>query len=249
MELTEIFKHHILDHTYTAINIAGFTLPITKHLIMMWIAGLLLIFAIPILIKNSYFRSAIEAVVIFVRDEIVVSNMGEKHAKYTGYFCSLFFFILVCNLIGIVPFGATATGNISVTGALALSTFLFINFAGIKEHGLVGHVKSIAPQGIPWWLYPILFPIELLSYVTKTFALCIRLFANMIAGHFVLLSLIGMIFIFAKVSIVADLVVTVPFQIVMSVFIYLLEIFVAFLQAYIFTVLTAIFTGAVLNPH
>lgn len=249
MKLGEIFAHHILDNTYAAINIAGLSLPVTKHLVMMWLAGILLIFGIPLVRKTTLAGGAVEAVVIFIRDEIVIANMGRKHIKYTGYFCSLFFFILVCNLIGLVPYGATATGNISVTAALAVTTFMLINFAGIKEHGLFGHIKSIMPGGVPWWLYPVLFPIEILGYITKTFALCIRLFANMIAGHFVMLSLIGMIFIFADINLFADIFLAVPVQIVMSVFIYLLEIFVAFLQAYVFTVLTAIFTGAVLNPH
>lgn len=249
MGLGEIFAHHILDSGYTSIEIAGISLPVTKHLLMMWLAGFLLISGIAVARKSILAKNALEAIVIFIRDEIVVSNIGRKHIRYTPYFCSLFFFILACNLLGLVPYGSTATGNISVTAALALTTFVFINFAGIKEHGLLGHIKSITPSGVPWWLYPLLFPIEILGYVTKTFALCIRLFANMIAGHFVMLSLIGMIFIFAKISVAADVFLAVPLQIAMSVFIYLLEIFVAFLQAYIFTVLTAIFTGAVLNPH
>jgi F-type H+-transporting ATPase subunit a len=253
MGLKEILEHHILDHTYTFIKVGDFTLPITKHLLMMWIVGFILMFLVPFVYRSKIrafrlFRTAMEAVVVFIREEIVVANMGAEGKKYTSYFCTLFSFILLCNLMGLLPYGATATGNISVTAALAITTFLLINFAGIRQQGPLNYVKSFVPKGVPLWLYPILFPIEILGLVTKTFALCVRLFANMIGGHTVILCFFGLIFIFAKINVFAG-VMTIPMSVIMVLFVSLLEIFVAFLQAYIFTFLTAIFTGAALHPH
>ncbi|MEK7722496.1 MAG: F0F1 ATP synthase subunit A, partial [Elusimicrobiota bacterium] len=133
------------------------------------------------------FRSRIEMIVLFLRDEVVVPNLGHKGAAYMGYFSTLFFFILALNLLGLLPYGSTATGNLAVTAGLALTTFALINFAGIREQGIIGYFSHIVPRGVPLWLYPLLFPIELIGMLTKTFALSIRLFANMIAGHIVIL--------------------------------------------------------------
>jgi len=254
MSLAEIFSHHIIDHTYATINFFGLALPITRHLLMMWISALLLIVGIPLILRGKSHgmrlaQGALESVVGYIRDEIVVDNMGEDAAHFTPYFCTLFFFILVCNLMGLVPYGATATGNIAVTGGLALTTFALINFMGIRRLGLGHYISSFIPSGVPKWLYPMMFPIEVISLFSKTFALCIRLFANMIAGHFVILSLIGLIFIFGGINVYAAYFITIPADIPMLLFVSLLEVFTAFLQAYIFTFLTAIFTGAAMHPH
>jgi len=220
---------------------------------MMGIASFILLAVFPFLIRSrsavlAPFRALIEIVVLFLRDEVVVPSLGSKGAAYMGYFSTLFFFILLLNLIGLVPYGSTATGNLAVTGGLAITSFFLINFAGIKEQGLVGYFSHMVPKGVPFWLYPILFPIELLGLFTKAFALCVRLFANMIAGHMVILSFVSFIFIFGSFGLAVGLGVA-PVSVGLVLFMLLLEIFTAFLQAYIFVFLTAIFTGMAMHPH
>ena len=135
-----------------------------------------------------------------------------------------------------------------IAAALALTTFALVNFAGIREQGLFSYLAHIVPKGVPFWLYPLLFPIELIGLLTKTFALCIRLFANMIAGHIVILAFVSFIFIFGALNTALGLGVA-PVSVALVLFILLLELFVAFLQAYVFTFLTSIFTGAAMHPH
>ncbi len=254
MDLKTILEHHLLDHVWARFNLAGLDLPISKHLFMMWIAGGILLVILPLIMKSrgrilAPFRQAVEMLVVFLRDDIVIANLGKKGSRYTSYFCTLFFFILTCNLLGMVPFGSTATGNIAVTGGMALTTFAMVNFVGMREQGFAHYMKNIVPSGVPIWLFPLLFPIEIIGLLTKTFALCIRLFANMIAGHIVILSLIALIFIFGDINPFLGLAVTAPAAILLVLFVSALEIFVAALQAYIFTFLTAIFVGAAMNPH
>ncbi len=253
MGLKEILEHHIVDHVWAWAALGPLRLPFSKHLLMMGIAALILLVVFPFIIRSrsaalAPFRAMIEIVVLFLRDEVVVPNLGHKGAAYMGYFSTLFFFILLLNLIGLVPFGATATGNLAVTAGLALTTFALINFAGIKEQGPVKYFAHIVPKGVPGWLYPLLFPIEIIGLVTKAFALCIRLFANMIAGHIVILAFISFIFIFGSLNALVGFAVA-PVSVGLVLFTLLLELFVAFLQAYVFTFLTAIFTGAAMHPH
>ena len=134
----------------------------------MLIAAALLSVAFPLIIRSRVpvlapFRAMIEMIVLFLRDEVLAPNLGHKTAAYLPYFATLFFFILAMNLIGLVPYGSTATGNLAVTGGLALTTFVLINFAGIREQGLTGYLSHIVPKGVPLWLYPLLFPIELVG--------------------------------------------------------------------------------------
>jgi F-type H+-transporting ATPase subunit a len=253
MELKEILEHHIVDHVWSWAALGPVKFPVSKHLLMIAIAAFIMLAALPLLVRSrsralAPFRSMIEIIVLFLRDEVVVPNLGRKGSAYLGYFSTLFFFILIMNLLGMVPFGATATGNLAVTAGLALTTFALVNFAGIKEQGLVSYLSHIVPKGVPLWLYPLLFPIELVGLVTKTFALCIRLFANMIAGHIVILAFISFIFIFGSLNAAIGFGVA-PISVALVLFILLLELFVAFLQAYVFTFLTAIFTGAAMHPH
>lgn len=253
MELKEILEHHIVDHIWAWAALGPLKFPVSKHLLMLGLASLLLLAVFPVIIRSrshalAPFRSMIEITVLFLRDEVVVPNLGRKGAAYLGYFSTLFFFILTMNLLGMVPYGATATGNLAVTAGLALTTFVLVNFAGIKEQGLFSYLSHIVPKGVPRWLYPLLFPIELIGLVTKAFALCIRLFANMIAGHIVILAFISFIFIFGSLHPALGLGVA-PVSVALVLFISLLELFVAFLQAYVFTFLTAIFTGASMHPH
>ena len=253
MGLKEILEHHIVDHIWSWVNLGPLRLPISKHLLMMGIASFILLVFLPLLIRSrskalAPFRSIIEIIVLFLRDEVVHPNLGHKGDGYMGYFSTLFFFILTLHLIGLVPFGATATGNLAVTAGLALTTFALINFAGIREQGVIGYFSHIVPKGVPGWLYPLLFPIELIGMLTKAFALCIRLFANMIAGHIVILAFISFIFIFGSLSAIVGFGVA-PISVGLVLFTLLLELFVAFLQAYVFVFLTAIFTGAAMHPH
>jgi F-type H+-transporting ATPase subunit a len=181
-------------------------------------------------------QNVLEMLVVFVRNEIAIPNIGrEEGPRYTPYLLSAFFFILTLNLLGLVPWASTATGNLGVTAALALCTFILTQFASIKAAGIGGYLKHLT-GGAPWWIAWLMIPVEVLGLFTKPFALMIRLFANMLAGHIVLFSLLGLIFIIGHtvVSVVA-----VPF----AMFIYLLELFVAFLQAYIFVMLSALFIG------
>ncbi|HEY1909103.1 MAG TPA: F0F1 ATP synthase subunit A [Myxococcaceae bacterium] len=181
-------------------------------------------------------QNILEMLVLFVRNDIAIPNIGKKEGpRYTSYLLSVFFFILTLNLLGLVPWASTATGNLGVTLALALITFVLTQIASVRAAGPGGYVKHMT-GGAPWWIWPIMIPVEILGLFTKPFALMLRLFANMLAGHIVLFSLLGLIFIIGHVAVS---VVAVPF----AVFIYLLELFVAFLQAYIFTMLSALFIG------
>jgi len=163
--------------------------------------------------------------------------------RYVSYLMTTFFFILACNLFGLIPGMATATGNISVTAGLAIIAFVVIQASGIREFGLLQHMKNLVPPGLPLWLIPIMFALELLSMFIKPFALCIRLFANMMAGHVVILAFISLIFILNQVWFAVA-----PLSIAFALFVYVLEILVAFLQAYIFTMLTAQFIGMSVHP-
>ena len=214
---------------------------ITKHVVMMLLAAFLLIL-MAVLIRRKIalvprgFTSLVESFVLFIRDDIAKTTMGEEGARrYTPYLCTTFFFILTCNVLGLVPYGATATSNVSVTAALAIMSFLMIQGAGMRKLGVFGYFKHLIPPGVPLWLAPVMFVVELMGVLAKPFALCIRLFANMVAGHVVILSLIGLIFVMS--------VWVFPVTVGFGVFMYFLELFVALLQAYIFTILTSLFIG------
>jgi F-type H+-transporting ATPase subunit a len=158
----------------------------------------------------------------------------------TPLFCNFFFFILFLNLMGLVPLFATATSNINVTGALALVTFTFMVFGAIYKNGLMGFFKALVPSGVPAPILILLFPIELFGLLIKSFALMIRLFANMLAGHIVIISMMGIVILMGAKAL--------PI-IVLVCGIYALEVLVAFLQAYIFTLLSAMFVGSMYHPH
>ncbi len=248
MDFVEILEHHLLDHKIARLFTLGHTtVYLTTHNLMMTIAsaillGLLLVARRQTGAVNTGWANFFEVFIVYIRDEIVRPNLGEAGDKYLPYFLTLFFFILFCNLLGLVPFGATATGNIAVTAAMAMTTFLMINMAGIGELGFVRYVQTYIPHGLPFWLVPLMFVIEIFGLFTKSFALCIRLFANMIAGHIVILAFMGLIFIFHSIFIA-------PISIAAAVGLGLLELFVAFLQAYVFTLLTAVFVGGAVNPQ
>jgi F-type H+-transporting ATPase subunit a len=181
--------------------------------------------------------------VLFVRDEIAIANLGQKNGKkFAPLIVTFFFFILTCNLMGLIPLFSTPTGNINVTAALAILTLLTGQIFGIKYNGLFKHIKSLVPPGVPLFLLPLLFIIEIMGLLAKHFALIVRLFANMIAGHIVFFALLGLIFVFKSLLVA-------PVSVGFALFVDLLEILVAFIQAYIFTLLSAIFIGMSLHPE
>lgn len=190
-------------------------------------------------------QNMVETIVIYIRDEIAKPNLGAKTDRYLPYLLTVFFFILTCNLLGLLPFGATATANITSTTVLALFTFVITQFAGTKDYWR--HI--FWPPGIPWYVNLILVPIEILGLFTKPFALAVRLFANMTAGHLVLLNLVGLIFVIGGAfGPVAGYGTSVP-ALGLTLFIYALEILVAFIQAYVFTILSALFIGMATAEH
>jgi F-type H+-transporting ATPase subunit a len=229
------------------IHLFGIDFSITKHLVLMWVACLILVFVFRRVFRNpspvpSGVANAFEAIVVFLRNEVIVPAMGEDGKRYLPYLLTLFFFILTCNLLGLLPWSATATGNISVTAGLALISLFMVQLGGIREHGFMHHCANLIPPGIPFWLLPIMIPVEILGQFTKPFALCIRLFANMTAGHLVILSFLALIFVMKSFVIS-------PVAIGFALFINILEVFIAFLQAYIFTMLTSLFMGMSLHPE
>jgi F-type H+-transporting ATPase subunit a len=183
------------------------------------------------------FQNAVEPVIIFIRDEVGKPNLGDRYEKYMPFLLTIFFFILVNNLIGLIPGTANVTGNIAFTGMLGILAFIAIMFSTGRHYW--GHIVN---PPVPFAVKPIMVLVELMGIFTKPFALIIRLFANMISGHIIILSFIILIFIFGAMNTALGWG-TSPFFILLSVFIYLIEILVAFIQAYIFAMLTAVFIG------
>ena len=217
-------------------------LSVTKHVVFLVIAAVLLLVLGAAAARSAKkspvprgFGNLMEIIVVFVRDEIAVANMGPAGLRYLPYLLSTFFLILFMNLFGLFPYGATSTSNISVTAGLAVIAFIMIQLAAIRAQGL-GHYLAHLTGGTPLWLWPIMIPIEIIGLFTKPFALCMRLFANMTGGHIVILALLGFIFL-AKSFVIA------PVSVIFVVGIYFLELLVAFIQAYIFAMLTALFMG------
>lgn len=222
---------------------------ITKNLVALWVACILLL-VIFISIARAYkkrtnaapkgLQSFLEPVIIFVRDEIAKPNIGYKYQRYMPLLLTIFFFIWINNMLGLIPIfpgGANVTGNILFTFVLAFAVMLIVNFSANKYYW-----KHIFMPDVPWWLYPIMWPVELISVISRPFALMIRLYANISAGHIIVLSLISMIFIFKSLAFA-------PISIAFVIFMDLLELLVAFLQAFIFTILTALFIGTAIEEH
>jgi len=183
-------------------------------------------------------QSLLEPVIIFVRDEVAKPNLGHKSDKYLPYLLTVFFFILVNNIFGLIPGSANVTGNIAFTVVLGLISFVVILASSNKHYW--GHIFN--PPGVPFGVKLILVPVEFLSVFIKPFALIIRLFANMVAGHIIIICLISLIFIFGQLNQYAGWGST-PLAVGFTVFIYFIEVLVAFIQAFIFAMLTAVFIG------
>lgn len=226
-----------------------FDLSITRNVFSMWMSVILLIIIFGS-VAASYkkrvgkapkgLQSLLEPLILFVRDEVALPNIGYKYAKFMPLLLTIFFFILINNLIGMVPFfpgGSNLTGNIAFTLVLAVITLIVVNVNGNKYYW-----KHIFVPDVPFWLYPIMWVVEIVGIFSKPFALMVRLFANMMAGHVIVLALISLIFIFQTLWVS-------PVSIAFALFIDVLELLVAFLQAFIFTMLTALFIGSAVEEH
>jgi len=244
--LSSVLMHHITNQQYPGTQLEEWH--ISKAVVMMMIAAVGLIILLGFTMRG--FRSgetpkglgnAVEAVVLYIRDEIAYNAMGEKYGRmFTPFLCTLFFFILACNLLGMVPGSYTATSNLNVTGALSVMTLVLIVVSGIIVQGPIGYIKHMVPAGTPMALAPLLIVIETLSLFVKPIALMIRLGANMTAGHIVIIVMLGFIFVFKSLLVA-------PLAIPLAVAITILEIIVAFIQAYVFTLLSSLFIGMVIH--
>jgi F-type H+-transporting ATPase subunit a len=238
---------YTLQHNETPIRTADGNPPlvdlsITKHVVFLWLAAFVLcIVAISAARKNAKrivatgLGNLMETFVVFMRDEIVIPNMGPGGIRYLPYLLTTFFFILLMNIFGLIPYGASATANINVTGGLAIIAFFMIQVSAIRAQGLKHYLAHLT-GGVHWSLWWLMIPIEILGLFTKPFALCIRLFANMVGGHMVIVALLALIFVFGSYFVAVA-------PVAFAVAIMFLEIFVAFLQAYVFTMLTSLFMG------
>jgi F-type H+-transporting ATPase subunit a len=242
-DLKEVFGDSLMLHVgSTTIDLTP-----TKHLVMLWLASVVLVVLTLAAVRKRGLvprglYNFVEFLVQIVRDEIAKNNIGKHDGdRFVPYLVTAFFFILFVNLFGLVPWAATATGNIGVTAALATFTFLITQYAQIKAQGIGGYLKHLT-GGVAVWLWPIMIPVEILGLFTKPFALTIRLFANMVAGHIVILSLLGLIFALNSPFVALG---SVP----IALAIFCLELFVGFLQAYIFTMLSSLFIGQGLAHH
>ncbi|HET7462194.1 MAG TPA: F0F1 ATP synthase subunit A [Longimicrobium sp.] len=230
----------------------------TKHVMFMAIAGVLTILTLTmggvLATRAERGRTAgkrhnlIEALVLFIRGEVVMPNIGHGGEKYVPFIATLFFFILFCNLLGLIPYGSTATASVSVTAALAIITAIVVEIGGLIAVGPRQYLGTIffVPKGMnkvgATVMAIALSPIEMAGKIARPFALTIRLMANMTAGHIVLLAIISLIFVFKSWALVA-------FPVLMGVAISFLELFVAFLQAFIFAILASVFIGMVRHAH
>jgi F-type H+-transporting ATPase subunit a len=236
----------------------------TKHLVFMLLSATLVTLVFVLSARSiaraqaqgrpaKGFAGAMEATALYMRQEIVLPNVGHHGEHFAPYLLTLFFFILGMNLLGLLPGGATATGNISVTAALAVMAFIVIEVTGMRTLGPKGYAKTIfdLPEGLPGgpggaalkvFLLAVMTPIELIGKLAKPFALAVRLFANMTSGHVLVLALIGLTFLFKSytVGVAASLLAT---------GVMVLEVFVAFLQAFVFTLLTSVFIGLMRAEH
>ena len=278
LDIGEIVLHHAADaysigiepyfmlewHRMESLQFGPFNVTPTKHVVFLFIAAFLVFLTMKVAGRQLQaqranenapkgFANAIEAMVLFVRNDVAIANIGHDGAKFAPFVMTLFFFILYMNLLGLIPHGATPTGNVAVTAGLAVLAFLVIEISGFLKLGPVGYMKTIFPT-VPGLSGPgaiamsvFMAPIEILGKMVKPFALCVRLFGNMTAGHLVILSIMGIIFLFGNL----------PFwnwglgiaAAALLLGIMMLEIFVETLQAYVFALLTAVFIGLMQHEH
>lgn len=255
----KFYTYKMEDQKIRVVNAAGevdkeaskhiYDFSITKNVAAIWLAVILLILIFRF-VASAYkktegkaprgFQSLMEPIILFVRDDIARPNIGYKYKKFMPLLLTMFFFIWINNLLGLIPIfpgGANVTGNIFMTFVLAFVTMIATNINGNKYYW-----KHILLPDVPWWLYPIMIPVEIIGVISKPFALMIRLFANIQAGHIIVLSLISLIFIFKSLAVA-------PVSVAFVLFMDVLEMLVAYLQAFIFTMLTALFIGTAVEEH
>ncbi len=280
-DLGEMVLHHTADAwtvefypfgaihlpRWADIHVFGMTVNLspTKHVVYMLFTALLVFLTLKLAARGvaraqaegrapKGFANMMESLVLFVRDDIAIANIGkEMGPKYAPLILTFFFFILYANLLGLIPYGSSVTGNLAVTASLAIITFLAIEIGGMVKLGFKGYLGTIFMHvdGLPGWaaagLAVAMSPIEVLGKLVKPFALAVRLFGNMTAGHFVILSLFGIIFLFGNLAIwnwaIGGLTAVVVVGILM------LELIVALLQAYVFALLSAVFIGSMQVSH
>ena len=275
---------HPLIHLPT---IFGIDFSVTKHVFMLWLVAGVIFVAVMISVRRylkqdrlipSGFMNALEFFVEYVRDNIVLPNVGKKWVMvWTPLILTFFLFILTANAIGLIPLfeaiellnrsvlhygpdtfvgklihgGTTATGNFNVTAALATITFMAIIVAGTMAHGFVKHWMNLVPKGLNPVIYVILIPIEVLGMFVRPFALTMRLAANMTGGHIAILTILSFVFIFTQIfgKAIAGYGVGLAVSVPLAVGISLLEIIVVLVQAYVFTLLSAVFIGMAIHAH
>lgn len=228
---------------------------ISNHAIMVMTAAVLLLLVVPLAVHSPRLvprglQNLVEYICVFLRDEMARPVLGPLTDRYIGFVWSLFFFILTLNLVAMIPteriislvtgershFGGPATANIYITGALAVVAFVMSHVYGIRQHGFFHYLVHLAPPA-PKWLLPLVYPLELLSIFIRPFTLAVRLFANVVAGHMVLATVLGLIFVFSNMAVAVA-------SVAASVALSFLELLVAFIQAYIFAFLTALYIGS-----
>ena len=260
--LGSIILHHVtndLNHKFLDLHLFGYDISITKHVIMLWIAAAITV-SLAIYGTRRYRKSEnaqpkglshlYEILINFIRDDIVIPNIGTSHCRFwTPLITTYFIFILTCNFLGLIPLfdlvpggSSTVTGNFNATAGLAMITFFAIIIAGTMKHGFLGHWKNMIPSDVPGPVLLILIPIEILGMFVRPFALTMRLGGNMTAGH------IGMLAIFALPIILTAAPVGI-ISILLNTGIYFLEFIISFVQAYVFTLLSAVFIGMAIHAE
>jgi F-type H+-transporting ATPase subunit a len=277
--ISEMILHHLADSKeweapwgtvhlpqFAPVHLGPLTLDfsITKHVLFMMLSALLVMILLIVAGRDAArahragaqrgpkgAANVVEAFILYLRDEVALKNIGHGGEKYVPFIVTIFFFILFCNLLGLLPWGASPTGNVSVTAALAILTFIIVEVTGMRALGPAGYAKTIffVPHGVPTAMKPLMLliftPVELIGKLTKPFALTIRLYANMTAGHAVVLAFTGMLVMAG----IAGTVWIAPAPVLMAIGILMLEVFVAFLQAYIFAMLASVFVGLIRHAH
>ncbi|MBD2770245.1 F0F1 ATP synthase subunit A [Hymenobacter sp. BT664] len=250
--------HHSADGTYNGLKIEEghlvaedgskvYDFSITKNVASLMLSCLILILVFRAVAKGYRTRqgsapkgaqSFLEPVVVFIRDEVAKKSIGPKYERYMPYLLTIFFFIWFNNLLGLTPGAANLSGNITVTFMLAVATLLITLFSSNKYYW--AHI--FRPPGVPLWLLPIIVPVEIVGIFIKPISLMVRLFANITAGHIIILSFISLIFLFKSIAVS-------PLSLGFGLFISMLELLVALLQAYIFTLLSAMYIGGAVEDH
>jgi F-type H+-transporting ATPase subunit a len=245
----------VLQKTLFTFFIAGRQIEFSNHMLMVTVATIILLIAIPLAARQNHsfvprgMRNLLESICVFFREEVVKPVLKGHTDRYIGFIWTVFFFILTLNLLGLVPtekiitlitgkpnhFGGAATANIWVTGAMAIVVFFMMHIVGIKEQGLWKYLVNLAPP-MPWWIAWLIYPLEILSSSIRPFTLAIRLFANIIAGHMIIATFIGLILIFHSYGVAT-------ISLGFALFISLLDLLVAFIQAFVFAFLCTLYIG------